>query len=229
MDLIIGREANTNQLIVVKGTQVVTLIGAPASVPMDVSRQHCKLEVIDKETFVITNIKAANVTWVNGVEVQSKQITLADSIQLGASRYNLPLKEIVDKALPSIVDITPLKAVWENYQQTNLNYTISERRVAAARAGVGIITMLAIACTFIFGHGPVYLTIYGIAIALSVAFWVVQFINAKKIPMLRNELKSIFEREYVCPKCGKYFGDKSYDRLIRENDHCPSCKTIFIK
>ena len=45
MDLIIGRDANTAQLKVVNGTQV-TLIGSPASVPMDVSRQHCQLKVM---------------------------------------------------------------------------------------------------------------------------------------------------------------------------------------
>ena len=117
MDLIIGRDANTAKLKVVNGTQV-TFIGNPASVPMDVSRQHCKLEIIDKDSFVITNIKAANVTWVNGIQVQSKQITLADKVQLGANKYDLPLAEIIKQTEPNIADITPLKAVWENYNNS---------------------------------------------------------------------------------------------------------------
>lgn len=226
MDLIIGRDANTAQLKVVNGTQV-TLIGNPASVPMDVSRQHCKLEVIDKDTFVITNIKAANVTWVNGIQVQSKQITLADKVQLGANKYDLPLAQIVNKVVPSIVDITHLKAVLEDYEQTNLKYTIDERKFGAARSAVGIVSMLAIACGFIFGHGPFYLLIYGTAIALSIAFCVRQWLNAKKVPMLRRDLDKKFKREYVCPKCHYFFGFKTdYDDII-QYQKCPKCKTQF--
>ena len=90
MELIIGRDGATAKLKVVDGTEV-KLYGEAASVPVDVSRQHCQLTAVDDNTFIIRNIKAANVTWVNGIEVQTKRITREDKVQLGQSRYLLPL------------------------------------------------------------------------------------------------------------------------------------------
>ena len=96
MELIIGRDGATAKLKVVDGTEV-KLYGEAASVPVDVSRQHCQLTAVDDNTFIIRNIKAANVTWVNGIEVQTKRITREDKVQLGQSRYLLPLDEILEQ------------------------------------------------------------------------------------------------------------------------------------
>ena len=49
MELIIGRDGATAKLKVVNGTQV-NLYGEAASVPVDVSRQHCQLTAIDDNT-----------------------------------------------------------------------------------------------------------------------------------------------------------------------------------
>lgn len=224
MDLIIGRDANTAQLKVVNGTQV-TLIGNPASVPMDVSRQHCKLEVIDKDTFVITNIKAANVTWVNGIQVQSKQITLADKVQLGTNKYNLPLAEIIKQTEPNIADITPLRTVWENYnnslianrkrqQQNNLLsrvpmvFTLLGSVIAAASEGlrsVSIVFTVIAATIMLYGF-------YRIATDKSIEE--------------QERLKKDFQNNYVCPKCGRFLGFQDYD-IISQHSNCPYCRAQY--
>ena len=126
MELIIGRDGATAKLKVVDGTEV-KLYGEAASVPVDVSRQHCQLTAIDDNTFIIRNIKAANVTWVNGIEVQTKRITREDKVQLGQSRYLLPLDEILE-----ITGLTDKRKAMPN--------TLSggqQQRVAIARAVLG--------------------------------------------------------------------------------------------
>lgn len=228
MDLIIGRDANTAQLKVVNGTQV-TLIGAPASVPMDVSRQHCKLEVIDKDTFVITNIKAANVTWVNGVEVQSKQITLADKVQLGASKYVLPLAEIAGKVVPTIVDITPLKVVWENYKNGIKDIKKRQQRnnlIASSYIGLSILGGL---LTFLI---PSELQesvkgIIGFFAALLFAYGFYKRATFKGDDEQEKLIQKLHD-EYVCPNCN-YFFEKGYDILSKNFTCCPGCKAQFKK
>lgn len=224
MDLIIGRDANTAQLRVVNGSQV-TLIGDPASVPMNVSRQHCQLKVIDKDTFIITNIKAANVTWVNGVEVQSKQITLDDKVQLGANKYVLPLSEIIKQTEPNIADIRQLKAVWDNYnnslianrkrqQQNNLlsrvpmMFTLLGSVVAAASEdlrSISIVFTVIAATIMLYGF-------YRIATDKSIEE--------------QERLKKEFQKNYVCPKCGRFMGFQDFD-IIRQHSNCPYCRAQY--
>jgi len=226
MDLIIGRDANTNQLKVVNGTQA-TLIGAPASVPMDVSRQHCKLEVIDKDTFVITNIKAANVTWVNGVEVHSKQITVADKVQLGASKYVMPLAEIRDKIVPTIVDIRPLKAVWENYNNGLIAIRKRKERNNLLLRVPFVLTLLGGLVATMNEELRVVSSVFTV-IAFAVTLYGLYLSITDKSIEKQEELKKQFQSDYVCPKCGKFFGNLDYDLLVREHTCCSKCKARFI-
>lgn len=64
MQIIIGRDAKTSQLNVIIGQQTLRL-GAPGSVPQTVSRQHCRITVTEGGTYVVENLKAANITYIN--------------------------------------------------------------------------------------------------------------------------------------------------------------------
>ena len=224
MDLIIGRDANTAQLKVVNGTQV-TLIGSPASVPMDVSRQHCQLKVIDKDTFIITNIKAANVTWVNGVEVQSKQITLADKVQLGAGKYVLPLAEIIKQTEPNIADIRSLKAVWENYNNTLIEIRKRQQQNNLLSRVPMVFTLLG-GVVAAASEDLRSVSIVFTAIAAAIMLYGFYRIATDKSIEEQERLKKEFQSNYVCPKCGRFLGYQDYD-IIRQHSNCPYCKAQY--
>ena len=224
MELIIGRDGATAKLKVVDGTQV-KLYGEAASVPGDVSRQHCQLTAIDDNTFVIKNIKAANVTWVNGIEIQTKRITRDDKVQLGQSRYELPLNEILEQVKPNIVDITPLKAVWEKYNASTIairkrqqtNNLLSRIPIFMTMLG-GVLIALNEAIR------PYSITFTVIAL-LIMAYGFYRQATDRAIDK-QEQLKKQFQRDYVCPKCGRFLGFLDYD-LLRQNNNCPGCKAKY--
>lgn len=223
-ELIIGRDGASAKLKIVNGTQV-TLYGEPASVPADVSRQHCQITAIDNNTFLIKNIKAANVTWVNGIEVQTKRITRDDNVQLGQSRYTVPIDKILDQMKPNIVDITPLKEVWEEYNRSNI--AIKKRQQTN-----NLLSRIPIFLTML---GGVLIAVNEAIRPFSILFTVIALLimaygfyrQATDRTIDKQErLKKQFQRDYVCPKCGRFMGFVDYD-LLHQNNNCPSCKAKY--
>ena len=224
MELIIGRDGATAKLKVVDGTQV-KLYGEAASVPVDVSRQHCQLTAIDDNTFVIKNIKAANVTWVNGIEIQTKRITRDDKVQLGQSRYLLPLNEILEQIKPNIVDITPLKAIWEKYNSSTL--AIRKRQQTnnlLARIPIFMTMLGGVLIALSEAIRPYSITFTVIALPIM-AYGFYRQATDRAIDK-QEQLKKQFQRDYVCPKCGRFMGFVDYD-LLHQNNNCPGCKAKY--
>ena len=126
------------------------------------------------------------------------------------------------------VDIRPLKKIWEEYDEQRTENQIAERKFNAARSATGIITMLAIACSLILGHGPIYLILYGLAIGISLVFTILAYKKSSDIPRQQKEMTKQFQKRYVCPKCGHFMGFQDYDILI-QGDACPYCKTKYKK
>lgn len=226
MDYIIGRDATTRQLSVSANGQV-RRFGQAGSVPMDVSRQHLSLKSLGDGRWQIQNLNAANVTYVNGIAVESKTISETDKVELGHSHYLFPWDAVREPKVET-VDIRPLRRVWESFEKERLELQIAERKFNAARSAVGIITMLAIACSFIFGHDTIYLVLYAVAIGVSVIFAVQAYNNAQEVPQQQKELQKRFQRNYVCPKCGHFMGNQDYE-LLSQNDACPYCKAKYKK
>ena len=226
MEIIIGRDAQTRQLNVVKDG-VSKKFGQSGSVPMDVSRQHFSLSPAGTGRWLIKNLNAQNVTFVNGVAVESKTISEGDKVEIGNSHYLFQWQAIQEPKVET-VDIRPLKKVWEKYEKENLELDIAERKFNAARSATGIITMLAIACSVILGHTPIYILLYVLAIGISVIFTVQAYNKSTEVPQFRKEIKKKFESDYNCPKCGHFMGYQGYD-IMTQNDACPYCKTKFKK
>lgn len=228
MELIIGRDSNTGKLKVVNGNEA-KLVGAPSSVPRDVSRQHCQLSVTGGN-ITIKNIKAENVTWVNGLEVNTKQITIADTIELGPSRsYTVPLKEVLDGFEPNEVDIRPLRQVWENYNNSLLAIRKRQQRnnlLSSSYIGFSVLGGL---LAFVL---PNYVQdIAKIVIGvLAAAIFILGFIKRATDKSIDEQeaLKKQLQQQYVCPKCHHFMGYQDYDVLI-QNNNCPYCKAKYIK
>lgn len=225
--IIIGRDASTRQLRLSANSQS-KVYGQPSSVPMNVSRQHCSVDVDDNGNYTITNLNPQNTTYVNGLAVESKVIKPTDIIDLGADHYRLDWSAI--KAMVQLsADIRPLKQIWQEYDDAKTRLTIRQGQFNALRSATGIITMVAILLTILTGQrGGLYIVLYVTAILLSGVFFIVAYRNAAKIPLQKKELDNKFQQDYRCPQCHRFLGFQSYD-LISQNDFCPYCKAKFKK
>lgn len=226
MEIIIGRDQQTRQLSIVKDG-VTKHYGQPGSVPMDVSRHHLSLQSIDEGKWKIKNLNEQNVTFVNGIAIESKNISENDKVELGNSHYLLNW-EALSEPKEETVDIRPLKIIWKEYDEKKFDSQIAERKFNAARSATGIITMLAIACSIILGHGPIYIILYALAIGISLAFTYLAYKKSTEVPKQQRELTKRFQQTYVCPKCGHFMGFQDYDILV-QSDACPYCKTKYKK
>ena len=152
MQIIIGRDAKTSQLNVIIGQQTLRL-GAPGSVPQTVSRQHCRITVTEGGTYLVENLKAANITYINNVGVEKKSMRREDSLALGTDRYQVDTKAVfaaIDKAVPKTADIRPLSKVWEDHEEYIINQKIKSARFVAIASSMGIFTIGAMVYTFVF-------------------------------------------------------------------------------
>lgn len=226
MEIIIGRNQQTRQLSILKdGT--TTNYGQLGSVPMDVSRHHISLAPAGSGKWKIKNLNALNVTFVNGIAVESKTISESDKVELGNSHY-LFLWAALQEPKEETIDIRPLKKVWDDYKNKTSELNMAAQKFNIARSATGIVTMLAIACGFIIGHGPIYIIFYGIAITLSLCFLYKAWTDVSRIQERRDEYQEEFDSRWVCPKCGRPIQAKNYI-VLSKLDACPYCKTKFNK
>lgn len=146
MDVLIGREGGRSRLRV-SVYQQDKFCGNPGSVPKSVSRQHCKLTVGDDGSMVIANLKPDIDTYVNGLQIEKKQISMNDRVELGQDRYLLNLDmimNIITNTVPSSYSIQHLKEVWEIYHEEKLKIQIKERRFNAISSISGVFSMSAV-------------------------------------------------------------------------------------
>ncbi len=226
MEIIIGREPQTRQLCIIKEGNP-KLFGQPGSVPMDVSRHHISLQPIGAGKWQIKNLNERNVTFVNGIAVENMTISESDKVELGNSHYLFQWGSLSEPKVETI-DIRPLKKIWTEYDDQRLELQIAERKFNAARSATGIITMLAIACSFILGHGPIYLLLYALAIIISLVFTYQAYQKSSEVPIQQKEMNKSFQRRYVCPKCGHFMGFQDYE-ILAQNEACPYCKKKYKK
>lgn len=214
MEIIIGRDIQSGKLsLKVDGKGEIQ------------GQQHCKL-TINNGQMRLKNLDVNNYTYVNGQSIESKALTLQDRIELGKDHYLLDWS-LLKPYLP--IDISPLKLVWEEYERQNLKLQIKERKFNALRSATGLITMIAIVLSLASGgRNKWYLMLYAIAIIISVAFFIKAYIDSSKLPQKRQELIKQFQRDYVCPHCGHFMGNQSYD-ILAQNGSCPYCKKQFIQ
>ena len=128
MEIIIGRDQQTRQLSIVKDG-VAKNYGQPGSVPMDVSRHHLSLQPIDEGKWKIKNLNEQNVTFVNGIAIESKNISENDKVELGNSHYLLNW-DALSEPKEETVDIRPLKIIWKEYDEKKFDSQIAERKIA---------------------------------------------------------------------------------------------------
>lgn len=227
MEIIIGRENGARRLHCIAGGREFNL-GVAGSVPISVSRKHCKL-IINGERLSIENLNDLNITFVDGNQVFSKVITANSHVQLGNEKYNLPLKEIIELVAPKkttkpskstkpekevpIFSLAPLEDVWNKYNRKKLELQKKkEERATQQQRKMGF-RMVVSAIPVV---GPIANAYMGAKMMSSSN----NESNAEQLRKLDEELDKV----YKCPnpECGCPFGPIPYNRL-KFKRKCPNC------
>ena len=161
MEIIIGREEGARRLHCIAGGREFN-IGQAGSVPLSVSRRHCKITA-NGSNISIENIKAQNVTFVDGNQIFSKSISATSNVQLGEEKFLVPLQQILQlvgvssantattpKEVPTF-SLRPMKAVWEEYDNRRMEIQNNAAKSANNQRLQGILSMLGMCIGFIPG------------------------------------------------------------------------------
>ena len=224
MEILIGRDEKSGRMkITADGRSVLYGTGR---LPYSVLSEHLKL-TIENDTIRLKNLNINAYTYVNGQAVENKTITKQHKIEIGVDHIPFDWRAI-DEFIPAEVDIRPLEAIWNTYENENIALQIAERKFNTLRSTTGIITMVAIALSIATGGKSYwYFLLYGLAIVVSVGFFVKAYRDSSQMPQKRQELNKAFQRDYVCPHCGHFMGNQPYE-ILTQNSHCTYCKAKFI-
>ena len=226
MEIIIGRDQQTRQLCIIKDGNS-KLYGQVGSVPMDVSRHHISLQPTGAGKWQIKNLNERNVTFVNGIAVESKTISESDKVELGNSHYLFPWTALQETKVET-ADIRPLQRVWDEYNQENI-------RIRKQQKSIGLLASIPMGFTMfgglIAGVGPE--EIRGVAYVFTVIALLIMLYGLYRrftdcSIEEQEELKKKFQRNYVCPKCRRFLGFQDYE-ILTQSDVCPYCKTKYRK
>ena len=225
MEIIVGRDSQTQQLCIIKDGHSKQC-GQPGSVPMDVSRHHLSLQSADNGKWIAKNLNDRNVTFVNGLTIESKTISEQDKVELGNSRY-LFLWDFLNEPQEETVDLQLLKAVWDDYQQEDIAIRNRQKNTSLlASIPLGFSMLGGIIASIAPDIREVALAFTGIAFVLFIyGLWKRSQDNTT---MELKKLQEDFERKWVCPKCKRPLNFRSYT-ILEQNDACPYCKTKFKK
>lgn len=249
--ILIGKEPGQGRLLVsVDGKKAA--IGATNSVPGSVSRckvpegvAHAQITIDQNGNMVLTNMKSANVTYVNGSEVASKRITPSNTVELGMDRFNISLPVIIEtaKKLESLntgdygdlggnggqkgnsvkqYNISHLEHVWNDFHDRNMEIKQRQRNQALMSRipmfftmGGGAVSAVSIA--FGWPEAVRYLCV-GMTV-LGVIIMIYTFFKSKNDTSLEDSERILedFQERYTCPNpdCNKFLGNMSY-RLMKK-------------
>lgn len=235
MKILVGREdGQLSRLSIKPGKDKKPEDFIEVKVPASVSRGQIEIDINDDTgQMVITNKK--NVMFVNGRECDKKAVSPTDFIELGYEHWPLPLRQIYDTYAPKFYDLTPLRAVWNEYDNSVKEFKLKNARLNAYRMGVPILSTIAIGLGFIISSDDkdtqkmlnvVRGVFYGIVIVANIIFFVISLNRSKKNIFEEEERRQRFQRRYVCPACGHFMGNSPYD-IISQNKQCSWCRAKY--
>lgn len=234
MEIIIGREEGARRLHCIVGGREFN-IGQAGMVPLSVSRRHCKL-IVNGTNIHIENIKAQNVTFVDGNQIISKGITPSSRVQLGEEKFLVPLQQILQlagcsmgngmapqKEMPTF-SLKPMKAVWNEYDSKRMEIMNNAAKFANRQRLQGIFSMLGMCIGFIQGiDQTLRMVLVFAALCVGVYFFIRGSIGISVQQQL-HDLDEEYAKKYRCPNpdCGRPFGAIPY-RNIEYNKQCLAC------
>ena len=200
-----------------------------------VSRVHAKITRNEKGIF-IEDLDSSNGTYVNGVRIVSKQVTLHDRISLGGTNhYILNLNDIL--ALMPMSDhefsrkFQNPKYIYESYQEeSNRLQTGGQESMTTKRMGPTMIlgALTGIMSAIATDNARAAIGICGGLLTIIVFIFANKWAsNSNKQNKERlTRLNEQFELDYVCPACGTSLRGRSWE-FLRRAGKCPACQRHF--
>ena len=261
--ILIGREPINNRLLVSlnhNGKNYLAQIGQQGCVPDCVSRcipnenkAHCRLNIDPTGTMTIENVKAENITFVDGTQIMKKRVAESNVVEMGKYKHKVTVAEIINaatliaaKVIPGQTnnvngaaanapvkefDIRPLKEVYADYHQKQLDIRIRQRNLNLMR-GIAPIFTIGSGALQRLTLGPEFTSLTGLLffVGLGVAIWACyKGYNDKSIEET-DQLTEEFQHKYVCPNpdCHHFLGMRPY-HLLQQDNNCSYCKCKFKK
>lgn len=229
IELLIGRESGVeNPRLAVTQNGQTLFFGTPGSVPKDVSRKHCRIQIGDDSKMIVEDLTDNNFIYINGVDCKRKGgVSLSDTIELGPSKFRLDMDTII-KTLSSkqSFSIKHLETIYDGYQKDKFDMQVKQGKLNALSALPGILSMTSIGLAVFIENARIIMIV--IAAVFALVFALIRYRNASKVPLQTRKLEESFRDKYVCPNpaCGHFLGGTPYKELLR-NKACPYCKAKF--
>ncbi|MBR6979112.1 MAG: FHA domain-containing protein [Prevotella sp.] len=265
--ILIGKEPQSGRLMIsmnVNGTLKKMVIPNFNNVPNTVSRcmpennmAHCKIEIDANGKMKVHNLKSQNVTFVNGMEIETRTLKSDDKLELGADRYPIPLDTIFTAGIQMIdgggggkppvkeYSIKPLERVWNNYHKETMKIKREQKNLAAAQGLAPMLTIGGSVISAILAKAgdDWVLEIMGSIITPAELCWVTiplsllglilmgrNYYRRKNDTSLEDQDRLLAELQtlYVCPNPDcKQFLGANAYRVIRQKKTCPYCKCKY--
>ena len=236
MEIIIGRQG-------IEKTPITDATG---------SRTHCRVTYNGDGTYIIENLSPSG-TKVDGVDilrttaklncriqlVQSCSATLVELIGVPQSTHTAEQASTSNKKSTSSTthqqysavrtfDISHLKRVWDEFNNTNIEKADQQRKVNLVRIGAAIFTMSSALIASIT-TGPVGWILTGTGIVGNI-YSFAGMKNAETAKERQNR-QDEFDDAWVCPnpECGHSLLAKNYKMLVRNHQTCPYCKCKYVE
>lgn len=248
--ILIGREVDGTHLVALTldangGKPTKTYIGDNVSTSVTRLRLvdnnrwvgHCKIDIENDGSMRISNMKAENITRVNGNGVASRAITWNDNITLGSGKYQLDMaavKKIIDGLTPppppEAKSIKHLEHVWKKYDEDKHNLQKKNRSLNLLRSSASIFTVPVIALSGFMSSkgidGASFLWIIS-AIGAVITIWGWYRSYKFDINVETEKLNEWLKQNYCCPHCslpltamGEYAMLSSKVNITKKCPHC---------
>lgn len=124
-----------------------------------------------------------------------------------------------------------MKRVWERYDRALLKLQVEQQKAANQQKLQGLISQASVLCVIIPSvipsipiPGMIRVLLVIIALLLGVYFYIKGTKTDESFVIKKRELDERFKDDYVCPKCGYFFGFIPYDNLMyKKNCPNPNC------
>ncbi len=221
--ILIGREVDGTHLVALVldangGKPTKTYIGDNVSTSVTRLRLvdnnrwigHCKIDIENDGSMRISNMKAENITRVNGNGVASRAITWSDNITLGSGEYKLDMtavKKIIPPPPPPPAEaksIKHLEYVWKQYDDDKHNLQKKNRSINLLRSSASIFTVPVIALSgFMSSKGIDGASFLWIISAIGALITVYGWYQSYKfdISVETEKLNERLKQNYCCPHC----------------------------
>lgn len=198
---------------------------------------HCKIDIEDDGSMRISNMKAENITRVNGNGVASRAIIWSDNITLGSGEYKLDMtavKKIIDSLTPppplEAKSIKHLEYVWKKYDEDKHNLQKKNRSLNLLRSSASIFTVPVIALSgFMSSKGIDGASFLWIISAIGAVITVYGWYRSYKfdINVETEKLNEWLKQNYCCPHCnlpltamGEYAMLSGKVNITKKCPHC---------